>query len=160
MALVRSMPALSEASSGKLDELFHNESKQLLIHASNIGSTIWIPLRNVRFVSGKPSSRQVAKFRRKLKSNMSHEMESHASQSKKDAKYREEYMVELQDPSVQNSTPSKYNIGRRRSQETKGPGQYANKPWFSCPYCTFQSQFTNALTNHVKSCERVRARNT
>mmetsp|Transcript_42603 Transcript_42603/g.89380 ORF Transcript_42603/g.89380 Transcript_42603/m.89380 type:complete len:1294 (+) Transcript_42603:105-3986(+) len=161
MALVRSMPALSEASSGKLDELFHNESKQLLIHASNIGSTIWIPLRHVRFVSGKPSSRHVAKFRRKLKSNMSHEMESHASQSKKDATYREEYMVELQDPSVlQNSTPSKNNVDRRRSQETKGPATYLNKPWVSCPHCKFQSQFLNALANHVKACERVRAHNT
>lgn len=151
MALVRAMPMLSEVSSGKLDDLFHNDSNELLIHASNVGSSIWIPLRHVRFVSGKPSSRKVATFRRKLKSNMSNEMTSHSSQCKRDAKYREEYMMELEEPPDQDSMP---NVDKRRSQETKD----FNRPLLSCPICGFQSYRSQALSMHIKSCEREKSR--
>jgi len=142
MALVRGMPMLSEVSSGKLDDLFHNDSNELLIHASNVGSSIWIPLRHVRFVSGKPSSRKVATFRRKLKSNMSNEMTSHSSQCKRDAKYREEYMMELEEPPDPDSMPIKD----------------FNRPLLSCPLCSFQSYRSQALSMHVKSCEREKSR--
>ncbi|KAL7539105.1 hypothetical protein ACHAXR_009027 [Thalassiosira sp. AJA248-18] len=99
-ALVRTVPMLSD-SSGNLDSLFNDDTNELLIHVSNVGSTIWIPLRHVRFVSGKPSRKELVKFRRKLKSNMSGEMKSYSSQCDADAKYREEFFLELEDLSSQ-----------------------------------------------------------
>ena len=96
-ALVRMMPMLSEASSGNLDDLFNNDSKDLIIHATHIGSSIRIPLKLVRFVSGKPGSKDLAKFTKKLKSSMNREMKRETTEFMAEARYREEFSVELED---------------------------------------------------------------
>ncbi|KAL9179606.1 hypothetical protein ACHAXT_008896 [Thalassiosira profunda] len=92
-ALVRAIPMLS----GKHNCLIHNtEANELLIQACNLGSSSWMPLQNVRFVSGKPGQRDLTKFRRKLRANMSREMEAHSSQLKREAVFREKFSVELE----------------------------------------------------------------
>lgn len=96
-ALIRTMPMLSGASSGSLDALFQNSSNDMLIHATNVGASIWMPLSHVRFVSGKPSKKHLIKFSRKLKSRMSAEKEKYSNQIQRDAKFREEFTVELED---------------------------------------------------------------
>lgn len=53
VALVQTVPMLSGVY---LDALFRNDSNELHINANNIGATTWIPLRQVRFVSGKLST--------------------------------------------------------------------------------------------------------
>ena len=94
MALVRTTSMLC----GNLDELFHNVStNDLVIHASDLGATTWIPLKHIRFVASKPSLSDLGKFKRKLKSNMRHEMESFHKQTKRDARFRETCTLELQD---------------------------------------------------------------
>merc|ERR1712194_753394 len=80
------------------DTLFNSESNQEAIHATNVGASLWIPLRHVRFVSGRPTRLKVDTFRLKLATDMSHAMKAHAAQSKRAAKYREEYMTELEEP--------------------------------------------------------------
>ena len=96
MALVQTLPMLSETSSRKFGHLFNNES-QPVMYSTNVGSTLWIPLRYVRFVSGRPTDRKLETFRRKLVTNMSHEMKSHDAKCQRDAQKREGDMEELKE---------------------------------------------------------------
>ena len=94
MALVRIISMLC----GNLDELFHNVSTNgLVIHASDLGATTWIPLKRIRFVASKPSLSDLGKFKTKLKANMRNEMESFHKQIKRDARFRETVSLELED---------------------------------------------------------------
>ena len=98
VALVRIVPMLSGVH---LDAKFHDDSIELHINATNIGATTWIPLRQVRFISGKSAHHDLSKFRRKLLACIGHEVKSYSKQCKKDAQFREEFTLELEDNSSQ-----------------------------------------------------------
>mmetsp|Transcript_20830 Transcript_20830/g.45103 ORF Transcript_20830/g.45103 Transcript_20830/m.45103 type:complete len:1545 (+) Transcript_20830:73-4707(+) len=99
MALVRSIPMLSNGSSGNLDALFRELSQHgsnvSKIRANDLGSTIWMSTRYLRFVSGNPNSSDLLEFRDRLTSSMKSEMQSYQSRCKKAARQREQTMVEL-----------------------------------------------------------------
>ncbi|KAL7545386.1 hypothetical protein ACHAWF_008748 [Thalassiosira exigua] len=97
LALVQLMPALSDIPSGNFSNVIHRDTSSLLVQASNVGSTIWIPLRHIRFVAGKPAIEDISEFRRQLERNLSQEIESFESKCRADAKRREELSVELKD---------------------------------------------------------------
>lgn len=85
---------------GFLDAFFR-DSNEVLANVNNIGATSWIPLREVRFVSGKPNFHDLAKFRRKLLSGIGHEDDSYSKQCSMDAQFREEFTLELVDEPIQ-----------------------------------------------------------
>ncbi len=78
-------------------DAFLRDSNDILPNANNIGATSWLPLSEVRFVSGKPNCSDLAKFRRKLLSSIGHENDSYSKQCAMNAQFREEFTLELVD---------------------------------------------------------------
>lgn len=65
------------------------------IHAHCIGSTVWVSLRHLRFVSSKPEGKSLNDFNAKLKKALSKEMKLYKSGCEAAAVTREENTVEL-----------------------------------------------------------------
>ena len=87
-ALVRSI---------KVDETLndHIQSNDTVIQVQYVGSTMWMPLSALRFVSSKPNSRSVVDFKATVKSRMNDEIAFHIDRCKAAAICREENTVEL-----------------------------------------------------------------
>jgi len=87
-ALVRSI---------KIDETLddHIQSNDTVIQTQNVGSTMWMPLYALRFVSSKPSSSSLVELKATLKSRMNNEISFHKDRCEADAICREENTVEL-----------------------------------------------------------------
>ena len=93
-ALVRSVP---ELSSGNLDALFKCEQGKMntIYVTSKSGGALRLPLKQLRFVAGKPSVDEMLNSHRRLKKRMRSARKEYAEQSKKNAWRRESRMVEL-----------------------------------------------------------------
>ena len=82
----------------QLDEDLLNYDRQSIgneVQIQNLGSTIWMPLCMLGFISSKPSSSDLIDFRSTLRSRMNKEMKLDTSRSKAAAVAREENTVEL-----------------------------------------------------------------
>ena len=93
-ALVRSIP---ELSSDSLDELFKGERGNMntICVTSKSGGALRLPLKQLRFVAGKPSVDEIMSSHKRVKKRMRGARREYAGQSKKDAWRRESRMVEL-----------------------------------------------------------------
>ncbi|EJK44357.1 hypothetical protein THAOC_37109, partial [Thalassiosira oceanica] len=93
-ALVRFIP---ELSSDNLDALLKGEQGEMntIYVTSKSGSALRLPLKQVRFVAGKPSVDEMLNSHRRLKKRMRIARKEYAEQNKKNAWRRESRMVEL-----------------------------------------------------------------
>jgi len=83
---------------GSDDELFYkNTSESFIIHTSNLGATMWVSLKSIRFVSSKPSLEDLDEFKKKLQVGIQNETDSYGKQFKEEATIRERFTLELQE---------------------------------------------------------------
>lgn len=98
-ALLRAIPILSD-SAGSYEKLFSSQpftqaEKSIKIRANDIGSTMWVPLSQLSFVSGRAAEKDSSEFTEILVSHMEDEQESFDSRCRKAEIERERFMVEL-----------------------------------------------------------------
>lgn len=98
-ALVRTISILSEFA-GSYERLFRSQpftqaDKSIQIRANDTGSTIWMPLSQLCFVSGKAAENDSYEFAKTLISSMKDELESYKARCRKAEIERERFMVEL-----------------------------------------------------------------
>ena len=93
-ALVRFVP---ELSSGNLDALFEGEQCKMntIYVTSKSGGALRLPLKQLRFVAGKPPVDELLNCQSWMKKRMKRAREEHAEQNRKNAWRRESRMVEL-----------------------------------------------------------------
>ena len=174
-ALVRTIPLLSE-SAGGYERLFPSNpfmpaDKSIQIRANDTGSTIWMPLSRLSFVSGRAAGKDSYEFTKALVSHMKHEQKSFDERCRQAEIDRERFMVELSLPipainidhspaslptrsippppapapppvhSHQNSSASE------RFVITKTPSGM-----LQCPKCSFVTSHRCGMANHLKYC--------
>ncbi|KAL3782141.1 hypothetical protein ACHAWO_007501 [Cyclotella atomus] len=87
MALVRAMP---------LDWIVTGNLESNVLIAQDLGSTVWMPLSQLRHVSSKPNSRALVDLKKTLISKMTKEISLHEARCQAAAVIREQNTVELQ----------------------------------------------------------------
>ena len=176
-ALVRTIPLLSE-SAGGYDRLFPSNplipaDKSIQIRANDTGSTIWMPLSRLSFVSGKAAEKDSYEFTKTLVSQMKHEQESLDQRCRQAEIDRERFMVELTlpipDTNIDHSPASlparsippppapapppppvsshQNSSASERFLITKTPNGM-----LQCPKCSFVTSHRCGMANHLKYC--------
>lgn len=175
-ALVRTISILSEYA-GNYERLFRSQpftqaEKSIQIRANDAGSTIWMPLSQLSFVSGKAAESDSYEFTKTLVSNMKDELESYEARCRKAEIERERGMVELStslpvpetvtdqsaaSPPSQSTLPpasAPPPVYSRRSSSASGRWVITKTPngMLKCPKCSFATEHRCGIANHAKFC--------
>ncbi len=175
-ALVRTISILSEFA-GSYERLFPSQpftqaDKSVQIRANDTGSTMWMPLSRLSFVSGKAAENDSYEFAKTLVSNMKDELESYEARCRKAEIERERVMVELSAPLPVPESVNDQSVASLPSQSTL-PQASASPPVYSrqnssasgrwviiktpngmlkCPKCSFATEHRCGIANHAKYC--------
>ena len=173
-ALVRTISILSEYA-GSYERLFPSQpftqaDKSIQIRANDTGSTIWMPLSQLSFVSSRAAENDSYEFTKTLISNMKNELESYEARCRKAEIERERFMVEL---STSLPVPENINVQSAASLPSQSPPAYSSPPVHSrqsssasggwviiktpngmlkCPKCSFATEHRCGIANHAKYC--------
>jgi hypothetical protein len=181
-ALLRAIPILSDCA-GSYERLFSSQpftqaDKSIQIRANDIGSTMWMPLSQLSFVSGRAAEKDSSEFTETLVSHMAHEQESFQSRCREAEIERERFMVELGHRVPEAGThnyqstaslpirsvlpiappappapvpPPAYS---RQSSSASGLMVVGKTPsgLLQCPKCSFVTEHRCGMANHAKYC--------
>uniref|UniRef100_A0A7S2KM31 PHD-type domain-containing protein n=1 Tax=Skeletonema marinoi TaxID=267567 RepID=A0A7S2KM31_9STRA len=174
-ALVRAISILSE-SAGSYERLFSSQpftqaDKSIQIRANDIGSTMWMPLSQLSFVSGRATEKDSHEFTHTLASHMEDELESFDARCRKAEIEREKFMVELRLPvpvtnmdqptaplparSILSPAPAPPPAAHsRQSSSASGRMVIIKTPsgMLKCPKCSFTTEHRCGMANHAKYC--------
>ncbi|KAL7458221.1 hypothetical protein ACHAWC_010361 [Mediolabrus comicus] len=173
-ALVRSILILSDSSEsyGRLfpSQPFAQTKQSIPIRATDIGSTVWMSLDSLRFVSGRAGERDLSDFKEILSSHMTQEVESFESRCKQAEIERERSMVELSQKPVPENR-SDHDVSTLLPVRSAPPSVHSAPPptirssvsgllvvgktpsgLLQCPNCPFVTQHRCGMSNHAKHC--------
>lgn len=186
-ALVRTISLLSESSAGGYERLFPSKpltptDKSIQIRANDTGSTIWMPLSRLSFVSGRAAEKDSYEFTKTLVSHMKDELESFDERCRQAEIDRERFMIELRLPvpdtnndqppaslparsipppaSAARSIPPPASaapappVNSRQSSSASERFVITKTPsgMLKCPKCSFLTAHRCGLANHAKYC--------
>ena len=126
-ALLRTIPILSDSEN--YNSLFAQANNSIQVRVNDIGSTMWMPLSQLSFVSGRATENDSYEFTKTLVSHIKEEAEIFESRCREEEIDRERFMVELALPATEtightDSSP----LGRPISLQ---PGAASNSPAYS-----------------------------
>jgi len=178
-ALVRIISILSELA-GSYERLFQSQpfskaDESIQIRANDTGSTIWMPLNQLSFVSGRAAENDSYEFTNTLVSNMKDELESFEARCRKAEIERERFMVELSEDTTSLPVPETINDQSAASLPTQSASPPASAPppvhsrqsssapgsmviiktpsgMLKCPKCSFLTIYRCGMANHAKYC--------
>jgi hypothetical protein len=174
-ALVRSILILSD-SSESYGRLFPSQPSaqtkpSISIRATDIGSTMWMSLDALSFVSGRAGERDLSDFKEILSSHMTQEVESFESRCKQAEIERERSMVELSQKVPVFENRSDHDVSTLLPVRSAPPSVHSAPPpticssvsgllvvgktpsgLLQCPNCPFVTQHRCGMSNHAKHC--------
>jgi hypothetical protein len=162
-ALVRAIPMLSD-SSENYESLFLSQpltqtgASSIPIQASDMGSTMWMPLSTLSFVSGKAAERQFLEFKETLSSHMAQEITSFESRCREAEIERERFTIELSHTMSEPALPvhSAPSPPEYSHQNSTAPGlivvRKSPSGMLQCPKCSFVTEHRCGMSNHAKYC--------
>jgi hypothetical protein len=175
-ALLRAIQILSDCA-GSYERMFSSQpftqaDKSIqIIRANDIGSTMWMPLSQLSFVSGRAAEKESSEFTETLVSYMEHELESFQSRCRAAEIERERFMVELGHResesgnnhqstaslpvrSVLSPAPVPPPTFSRQSSSASDLMVVGKTPsgMLRCPKCSFVTEHRCGMANHAKYC--------
>ena len=167
-ALVRSILILSHSSEsyGRLfpPQPFAQTKQTISIRATDIGSTMWMSLETLSFVSGRAGERELLDFKEILSSHMTQEVESFESRCKQAEIERERSMVELSQKAPVFENRSDHDVSTLLPVRSAPPPVHSARlsgllvvgktpsGLLQCPNCPFVTQHRCGMSNHAKHC--------